>query len=499
LVVPAVAALALGASVLSARGFGDNTLLYASLNLCWCIATLAAFAGLYLRWRLTGEATIGLLAVAFAVLALPQLPLAVADVASKSTDLARSTDPLVQLAVVLPTAWLLMRCVRTTQVDSSLRPLRLGVICGVGAAMAVVAVTLATQQGWLPPTDPNVAGAVDLVVAGGAFWFARLFATRAQSAARPLTSRMSVVFVGLGLGAALSALARAWWAPLWVLSGLVSLSAVVLLGLLATSLLQTVLDFHSLRMLTLSLRANSAEETVRREQERMHELRATVAGIRSASGTLSRYEDQIDADRKQNIEQMMTDELARLERLLSSETDLATLGPVMLDDVIRPLVVRHREQGMTVHWRPTGACALIRADEVAEIVNVLLTNAHRHAPGSPVTVTVDDLGHHVRVTIDDSGPGVSTEVAERLFDRGSRSSLSPGQGLGLHIAQRLAANQAGTLALVDTPTEPGARFALTMRAAPPIDGGPSRREGSSHSSRAPETSAWRTSGYDRDE
>jgi signal transduction histidine kinase len=497
--MPAVGVGALGASVLSARGFGDITLLYSSLHVCWCIATLAACLGLYLRWRLTGEATIGLLAVAFAVLALPQLPLSVADVASESSDLARSTDPLIQLAVVLPTAWLLWRCVRTTQVDSALRPLRLGVICGASAAVAVVAVPLATQRGWLPPTDPYVASGIDLVLAGLAFWFAHLFVTRAQSVTRPLTSRMSMVFIGLGLGAVLSALARGWWAPLWVLSGLVSLSAVVLLGLLATSLLQTVLDFHSLRMLTLSLRANSAEETVRREQERMHELRATVAGIRSASGTLSRYEDQIDAHRKQNIEQMMTDELARLERLLTSETDLATLGPVMLDDVIRPLVVRHREEGMTVHWRPTGACALIRADEVAEIVNVLLTNAHRHAPGSPVTVTVDDLDHHVRVTIDDSGPGVSTEVAERLFDRGSRSSLSPGQGLGLHIAQRLAANQAGTLALVDTPTEPGARFALTLRAAGPVDGGPSQRDGSSRSSRSPGTSAWTTSGYDRDE
>jgi signal transduction histidine kinase len=483
--MPAVGVVALGGSVLSARGFGDIALLYAALHLCWCIATLAACAGLYLRWRLTGEATIGLLAVAFAILALPQLLLSLADVASGSSDLAHSTDPMIQLAVVLPTAWVLMRCVRTPQVDSSLRPLRLGVVCGTGAAVAVVAVTVATQQGWLPPTSPYVAGAVDLMIAGLAFWFARLFVTRAQSVARPLTTRMSMVFVGLGLGALLSVLAREWWSPLWVLSGLVSLSAVVLLGLLATSLLQTVLDFHSLRMLTLSLRASSAEETVRREQERMHELRATVAGIRSASGTLSRYEDQIDADRKQNIEQMMTEELARLERLLSTEADLATLGPVMLDDVIRPLVVRHREQGMTVHWRPTGACALIRADEVAEIVNILLTNAYRHAPGTPITVTVDDLGQHVRVTVADSGPGVSAEVAERLFDRGTRSSLSPGQGLGLHIAQRLAANQAGTLALVDTPTERGALFALTLRAAGPVD-------------RATK-SAWTASGYDADE
>ncbi len=477
--------LALGGSILSARGLGDMAQVYASLHLCWCIVTLAACAGLYLRWRLTGEATIGLLAVAFAILALPQLLLSLTDVASGSSDLARSTDPLIQLAVVLPAAWVLRRCVRTPPVDSSLRPLRLGVICGVGAAVAVVAVTLATQQGWLPPTAPYLAGAVDLVVAGLAFWFAHLFRTRAQAVSRPLTTRMSMVFVGLGLGALLSVLAREWWSPVWLLSDLVSLSAMVLLGLLATSLLQTVLDFHSVRMLTLSLRASSAEETVRREQERMHELRATVAGIRSASGSLSRYEDQIDTDRKQNIEQMMTEELARLERLLSTEADLATLGPVMLDDVIRPLVVRHREQGMTVYWRPTGACALIRADEVAEIVNILLTNAHRHAPGSPITVTVDDLGHNVRVTVADSGPGVSTEVAERLFDRGSRSSLSPGQGLGLHIAQRLAANQAGTLALVDTPTERGALFALTLRAAGPVD-------------RAA-TSAWTASGYDADE
>jgi signal transduction histidine kinase len=462
-VAPCVVLFALGVSVLSARGFTDIPALYAALHLCWCFATLLTSVGLYLRWRLTGEAAIGLLSVAAAVVSVPQLPLAVAEVAWGSNELALATDPLIQLAVALPAALLATRCVRSAPVDSSLRPARLAVLYGGGAFVAVVAVTVSAMQGWLSPVADSVAITVDLGFAAIGFTLAPLFVTRAQSIRRPLTTRLAVVLVGLGLGGVVGVLARTWWAPLWVLSGLICLAAVVVLGLLALSLMQTVLDFHSLRLLALTMRVSTAEETVRREQERIHELRATVAGIRSASGTLRRYQE-IDAARKHAIEQMMTDELARLERLLGAEEDLATMGKVALDGVIRPLVVRHREHGLTVHWRPSGAFALANPDEVAEVLNVLLTNTGRHAPGSPAAVTVDDLGSNVRITVSDVGPGVSPEVAERLFDRGARGSLSPGQGLGLHIAQRLAANQGGTLALIDSPAG-GARFALTLRSA----------------------------------
>ncbi|MGH3354786.1 MAG: sensor histidine kinase [Nocardioidaceae bacterium] len=370
-----------------------------------------------------------------------------------------------QLTVVVCAAGPLLRSLRAPQVDSKLRPMRLAAIHGGLASAVVVAVSIIGEQQAIPRLTWLVGGVVSLGIGMLAVGLGWAFLHNARSINRPVSTRIAIVFLGLGIASLIDVFAHAWWPPLKVVSELVAMVAAVLLGVLALSLLRTAIDFNGLRMLSLSLRAVSAEETVRREQERMHELRSTIAGIRSASGALSRYEHELDIARKQTLEQMMGDELARLERLLTSESLFTAPGPVMLDDVIRPLVVRHREQGMTVRWRPTGACALIRADEVAEILNVLLTNAGRHAPESPVEILVEDRRDVIRITVHDEGPGIPAELAERIFERGERSAGSPGQGLGLYIAQRLAANQRGTLALHTPQPGAGAQFALALPAA----------------------------------
>lgn len=71
----------------------------------------------------------------------------------------------------------------------------------------------------------------------------------------------------------------------------------------------------------------------------------------------------------------------------------------------------------------------------------LVENAVRHAPqGGTVRVGIGAEMGHVRLDVEDSGPGVAPELRSRIFDRHFRVPGSSGgaSGLGLSIARRVA-------------------------------------------------------------
>jgi signal transduction histidine kinase len=464
LFAPLVAACALVAAVVTAQGLGQVGTIHATLRLCWCLIIVGTGVAFCLRWRVSGEAPIGLLGAALVVWALPQLPFALADVAVDPDATLRRLGPLTRMTVMVPAGWLLLRCVRSPQVDSTLRPAREALGYSLAATAAAGTLNAGQALGLVAPSSPLARLLTTGMLAVLLLVFAWMFARRAQAIAPPLDYRLAVAFAGLALAMLVNVGARLASRPMFVLAESLAVVAAVLLGLIALSLLRSALDFYGVRMLSLRLQADSAEDAVRKEQERMHEVRATVAGIRQASGTLSRYAHRLDPSREHDLQEMMAAELSRLERLLTTDRQAQQPGPVMLDEVIRPLVVSEREQGAAVTWRPSGACAIGHADTVAEILTTLLTNARTHAPGAAVEIMVEERPHAVRVLVADSGPGMRTEVQDWVFERGVCRSDSPGSGLGLHIARDLARESRGELELV--PSSDGGRtcFALTMPA-----------------------------------
>jgi signal transduction histidine kinase len=448
---------------LSTVGIGESSAILASLHVVWCVLVLVAGIGLHLRWRLTGEAHVALLAVALVVMSVPQFLLVLAYAAGADGARIPQSEPLTRAAALLPTAWLLWRCLRTPEVDSSLRPLRAATAYGAAATAASVGISLAHEHGVIVVPNPD-AWTVNLVVAAFGFAFAWGFATRARSIPRPLSTRLAVVFATLGLASLVDTLPRAPWLPPPLLPAVFSLVSAILLLLIALSLLRSVLELDQLRMLSLSLRVNSAEEAIRREQERLHELRSTVSGLRMASGRLGTQQKLLEPTRHQRLEEMMAAELARLERLLEeAHPEMRPATRVELEQVIRPLVVRHREQGVSVRWRSTSAFVHACPDEVATVVNSLLSNAHVHAHGSPVEITVDGRTDVVEVGVRDWGPGIPDDTADEVFERGVRGHDSPGRGLGLYLGRRLAQRCGGELTLRH-PDGPGALFVLTLPA-----------------------------------
>ncbi|MFG2134894.1 sensor histidine kinase [Streptomyces sp. NPDC048751] len=124
-----------------------------------------------------------------------------------------------------------------------------------------------------------------------------------------------------------------------------------------------------------------------------------------------------------------TDRLHRIIGVLREDDEPAPLTPA--GESVEQLVARAAESGLPVRWEPTGAAPAVAPGGVTErilyrVVREALTNAARHAPGAPVTVTAvrdaeDAAGTTVTVT---NGPPTQ-----------ERSASSGGSGLrGLRAA-----------------------------------------------------------------
>jgi signal transduction histidine kinase len=209
----------------------------------------------------------------------------------------------------------------------------------------------------------------------------------------------------------------------------------------------------------LQRRLEVAEMDHHDDQARLHEVRATVAGLSSATRLLHHH-SSISELRRSQLEQMMEAELDRMTRLIRGRP-MTPPGPVDLDHVLEPVVVRHRATGGHIDWRPTGATALGRADDVAEIVSILLANAQRHAADSRVQVLVRTAQGSVEIVVSDAGPGVDRRLRRAIFEWGQRSPSSTGEGVGLASARLLSMDLGGYLKLDDR-AGPGATFVLGL-------------------------------------
>jgi signal transduction histidine kinase len=93
---------------------------------------------------------------------------------------------------------------------------------------------------------------------------------------------------------------------------------------------------------------------------------------------------------------------------------------------------------LTLHVQADGGPLAVHAppEWLDRLLGVLLDNACKYAPerGS-VDVAVRAEGGRIRLSVDDSGPGIPVEERTRIFDRFHRATDGPGgAGLGLAIA-----------------------------------------------------------------
>jgi len=111
----------------------------------------------------------------------------------------------------------------------------------------------------------------------------------------------------------------------------------------------------------------------------------------------------------------------------------------------------------------------VRSRDLVTVVGNLVDNALEavgdvHAPGRRVvTVHVEGDEEHVRVVVEDSGPGVRPEDAERVLERGWSTKASGGRGIGLALVGQVARTHQGSVEVAASSLG-GARFTVVLEA-----------------------------------
>lgn len=210
------------------------------------------------------------------------------------------------------------------------------------------------------------------------------------------------------------------------------------------------------------------ESGYRREREftanAAHELRTPLAVLKANIETLSSLEEVPQLiDELADIERLVTQllRLAQVDNLVLRPGEEADLHAVALA-VAQQLAPAALSEGKSIELTGEEGKVLVRghADFLALALRNLVENALAHTPrGTSVEIRV---GADASLAVIDSGPGVSAADAARIFERFVRikPGAYKGAGLGLSIAQRVAAIHGGG---IEVAREPGRGAVFTLK------------------------------------
>jgi PAS domain S-box-containing protein len=140
-----------------------------------------------------------------------------------------------------------------------------------------------------------------------------------------------------------------------------------------------------------------------------------------------------------------------------------------LGELVRDVVERHREMAtrlrseidVRVDGKAVGSWDRLR---VEQIVDNLVSNALKYAPGKPVEIRLATAADRAVLTVRDHGNGIAPEDTVKLFERFERGLPARqigGLGLGLFISRQIAEAHGGSIRVASKPGE-GAAFTVEL-------------------------------------
>ncbi|MFI6133424.1 sensor histidine kinase [Micromonospora sp. NPDC051141] len=242
--------------------------------------------------------------------------------------------------------------------------------------------------------------------------------------------------------------------------------------------------------------AQASEARARRSEERMrqfiadasHELRTPLTTIRGFA-ELYRQGAARAPEQTADLLRRIEDEASRMGLLVEDLLLLARMDrerpialapvelPVLASDAVEAARVVDPERRIELELEPGAGPLVVLGDDarLRQVIGNLMTNALTHTPpDAAVTLRLRaEAGNVAVVEVADTGPGLTPEQAERVFERfyrvdAARTRRAAGPtstGLGLAIVAALVAAHHGTVEAVATPGG-GATFRVKLPLLP---------------------------------
>ena len=215
-----------------------------------------------------------------------------------------------------------------------------------------------------------------------------------------------------------------------------------------------------------------------------HELMTPLSAIRGYVETMAMPDLALDAGTRQRYLQIVCDETERMEHIIGDLLDLARLEggagtwkrePVEVAALFERIQHRHdpalarKQITLEPEIAPDVDSVTGDANRLEQALQNLAANAVRHTPvGGRIRLAAARAADGVRITVQDSGPGIPEEHLARVFDRFYKvdtsrtgTALPSGSGLGLSIVQAIVRRHGGHIDASNVPGG-GARFTLVL-------------------------------------
>lgn len=193
-----------------------------------------------------------------------------------------------------------------------------------------------------------------------------------------------------------------------------------------------------------------------------HDLRTPLGFIKGYVTTLMREDAQWDAETRHEFLAIIDDESDRLTELIDNLLDSSRLQtgtlpidpqPVQVGALLRDFIQRASNGNYNLQFRteidPSARSICIDAGRIIQVLDNLVGNAAKYAPGSTLTISLTWEAQQAHISVRDTGPGVAPEHIEYIFKRFYRVRPSDGDargtGLGLFICKQIVAAHHGKI------------------------------------------------------
>jgi len=216
-----------------------------------------------------------------------------------------------------------------------------------------------------------------------------------------------------------------------------------------------------------------------------HELRTPVAVIKGYAEALISDGQGIDREKIARFSKIIHNHAERLTSLISDLLTLSQLESGKLELNLQPVTIQgavnrarnlleskaaDKEISINQHISHGSTQVLVDLGRLEQVLINLLDNAIKYTPlhGS-VTISTEDIGSMIKVSVTDTGIGIPAKDLPRIFERfyrvdAARSREIGGTGLGLSIVKHIVQAHGGTVS-VESIQGKGSTFSFTIRKA----------------------------------